>query len=105
MSNTFKKNEFTEKLINLINDFIVEEIDDGFNEKVNLETKLFGGDGMIDSMSLVALIVQIEELIDDLYDESLTLASEKAMSRRTSPFSRVQYLVDYIEELILNNEN
>ena len=60
---------------------------------------------MIDSMSLVALIVQIEELIDDLYDESLTLASEKAMSRRTSPFSRVQYLVDYIEELILNNEN
>jgi acyl carrier protein len=104
MSKSFNKNEFTTQIIDLISNFIVEEIHDDYSSKIDLDTKLFGGDGMIDSMSLVALIVQIEELVEELYDISIVLASETAMSRRTSPFSRVKYLVDYIEELIINDE-
>ena len=104
MSKSFNKNEFIPELIDLISNFIIEEIDDDYSTQIDLDTKLFGGDGMIDSMSLVALIVQIEELVEELYDISVVLASEKAMSRRTSPFSRVKYLVDYVEELIINDE-
>jgi hypothetical protein len=44
--------------------------------------------------------VSIEEAIEDQFNTSIILADEKAMSRRTSPFSRVSYLVEYILELI-----
>lgn len=67
------------------------------------ELRLFGGESLLDSMGLVSLIVLIEEEIEDKYDISVVLADEKAMSRRTSPFARVSYLVDYIFEL-LNQE-
>lgn len=67
------------------------------------ELRLFGGESLLDSMGLVSLIVLIEEEIEDKYNISVVLADEKAMSRRTSPFARVSYLVDYIFE-ILNQE-
>lgn len=62
--------------------------------------KLFGGESLLDSLGLVSLIVSIEEAIEDQFNTSIILADEKAMSRRTSPFSKVSYLVDYILELI-----
>lgn len=64
------------------------------------ELRLFGGDSLLDSLGLVSLIVSIEELIEDNFNKSIILADEKAMSRRTSPFAKVSYLVDYIFELI-----
>lgn len=68
------------------------------------ETRLFGGsEGVLDSLGLVSLVVKIEEDIEDKLDVSITLTDEKAMSRRTSPFARVNYLVDYIDELISKN--
>jgi acyl carrier protein len=67
------------------------------------ELRLFGGDSLLDSLGLVSLIVLIEEEIEYKYNLSVVLADEKAMSRRTSPFARVSYLVDYIFEL-LNQE-
>jgi hypothetical protein len=67
------------------------------------DLRLFGGESLLDSMGLVSLVVQIEEEIEEKYNRSVVLADEKAMSRRTSPFARVTYLVDYIFEL-LNQE-
>jgi hypothetical protein len=64
------------------------------------ELKLFGGDSLLDSLGLVSFIVSVEEVIEEKFNKSIILADEKAMSRRTSPFSRVSYLVDYIFELI-----
>ena len=90
-----------EKIIFFIQNFIDEEIE----EKIELQydSKLFGGDGPLDSMALVNLIVDLEDFIEDEYDKSITLADEKAMSRRTSPFSRVNLLIDYIKEKIEND--
>ena len=80
---------------------------DEVNETVDLSEgeniKLFGGGGLLDSIGLVTFIVEVEERLEDEFDVSVVLADEKAMSRRTSPFSRVSYLVDYIFEL-LNQE-
>jgi hypothetical protein len=67
------------------------------------DLRLFGGESLLDSLGLVSLIVLIEEEIEDKYNLSVVLADEKAMSRRTSPFARVSYLVDYIFE-VLNQE-
>ena len=83
----------------------IEEFNELYDTKVELkegeETRLFGGrEGALDSIGLVSLIVKIEEDIENKFDVPISLTSEKAMSRRTSPFAKVKYLIDYIEELI-----
>lgn len=68
-------------------------------------TKLFGSDGILDSLGLVSFIVTVEEALEEKLNISILLADEKAMSRRTSPFIRISYLVDYILEIINNKSN
>ena len=63
-------------------------------------TQLFGSDSQLDSMGLVSLIVTVERLIDDKYNKTITLASEKAFSRSSSPFRTVKTLAVYVEELL-----
>ena len=60
---------------------------------------LFGAGGL-DSLGIVRFIVLIEEKIEDETDVELTLANEKAMSRKNSPFKTLQTLADYIQELL-----
>jgi acyl carrier protein len=62
------------------------------------KARLYGGS--LDSMELVALIVHIEEAIEEETGKCIVLASEKAMSQRTSPFASLGQLSDYIFELI-----
>jgi acyl carrier protein len=68
-------------------------------------TKLFGGDGILDSLGLVSFIVVVEEAIEDNFNVSIILADEKAMSRRTSPFGKISYLADYIMEILNEGAN
>jgi acyl carrier protein len=94
--------ELESKIIKFLEDFLKEELEESI--ELSLDSKLFGGGGPLDSMALVNLVVDLEELIEDDYGKTITLADEKAMSRRTSPFSRVQNLIDYVQEQI-NSDN
>jgi hypothetical protein len=92
-----------EKLLRLILNLLERHFEES-NETIDLKdgelTKLFGGDGVLDSLGLVGFIVEVEEALEDELGISILLADEKALSRRTSPFSRVSYLVDYILEIL-----
>jgi acyl carrier protein len=83
----------------------IEILNGDLENKVNLEngneTRLFGGDGILDSLSLVALIIAIEERLEIETGRSIVLANEKAMSKRISPFSSISKLCEYIEEILL----
>ncbi|MCD6048470.1 MAG: hypothetical protein K0S08_2117 [Gammaproteobacteria bacterium] len=61
---------------------------------------LFGSNGYLDSMSLVSLVVSVEEKIEKQFNTPLILADEKAMSQKRSPFATVGTLTTYIEELM-----
>jgi acyl carrier protein len=74
-------------------------IDTAKSLKQEPEATLFG-DSALDSMGLVRFIVMVEERIEDELDVSLTLASEKAMSRKRSPFRSLQALADFIDECL-----
>ncbi|MFE7525295.1 hypothetical protein ACFU7Y_06200 [Kitasatospora sp. NPDC057542] len=63
-----------------------------------LDLCLYGNDGVFESMYLVAFLAQVEEGLEDEFGVEVTLASEKAVSLRVSPFSRVRRLIDFIEE-------
>tara|TARA_B100000795_G_scaffold96809_1_gene71069 strand:+ start:3108 stop:3401 length:294 start_codon:yes stop_codon:yes gene_type:complete len=88
--------EFESKIIEFLENFLSEELEE--KVELSMDSKLFGGDGPLDSMALVNLVVDLEEFIEDDFGKTITLADEKAMSRRTSPFSVVKNLVDYIQE-------
>jgi acyl carrier protein len=62
-----------------------------------LETQLYGGDGGLDSLSLVMLVSAIEAAITDEFGKDVVLASEKAMSMRNSPYRNVGAFVDFVE--------
>jgi len=87
----------------------VEELNEQLDFKVPVELEadapLFGGDkGILNSISLVTLIVAIEQSIEDEFETSLVLADEKAMSQKNSPFLTIGSLADYIV-LLLNEED
>ena len=94
------KNERIKKVI--INS--IEEINQQLQKENQLEkstnTILFGEDGKLDSLGLVNLLVIIEQNIEDELQVIITLADERAISQRNSPFRTVKTLADYIEMLL-----
>lgn len=97
-----------ENIINLLLSTLKSHFEE-INESVELtekeNIKLFGGDGLLDSIGLVSFVVEVEEKLEDEYNISVVLADEKAMSRRTSPFAKISYLADYIIEVINDDSN
>ncbi len=82
---------------------VVDEAKDSIESAAGLKREpdapLFG-DGGLDSLGLVRFIVMVEERLEDEANVQLTLASDKAMSRKSSPFRSLQALADYIDECV-----
>ena len=64
--------------------------------KADENTRLFGGEGLLDSMGVVILLSDLEDKLDDEYDVMLSLASDSTMSKTRSPFRNVKSLAKYI---------
>lgn len=90
----------TDRILQIIIDAI-DEINTMREEKIPTENIddlcLYGSNGVFESMYLVAFLAQVEESIEDEFDVEVTLASEKAVSLRVSPFSSVRRLIEFIE--------
>jgi len=67
------------------------------------DTELYSMNGQLDSMGLVAFLIDIEESLLDNEIE-ISLSDERAMSQSNSPFRNVQTLTSYIAELIKEKE-
>ncbi|MGJ8641133.1 MAG: hypothetical protein ACSHYA_17210 [Opitutaceae bacterium] len=65
-----------------------------------VDSKLYGNDGILDSMALVNLIADLEDAVSEAFGASITLADEKAMSSRNSPFLTVSSISKAIGERI-----
>jgi hypothetical protein len=80
----------------------VDEINRTREEKIPtsdlLDLCLYGDAGVFESMHLVSFLSLVEENLEDEFGVEVSLASEKAVSRRVSPFSSVRRLVGFIEE-------
>jgi acyl carrier protein len=69
------------------------------------ETRLLGSQSVLDSMHLVSLIVTIEREVEDAFGVALTLADDRALSMKASPFRSIQSLADYIGILLRDAHN
>ncbi|SRR6266540_2295416 len=79
---------------------INETLPDDRKLKKQSETRLFGRDSSLDSLGLVNLIVAFEQRLADEFGLALTLADEKALSRKSSPFRSVDSFTNYVLELV-----
>jgi acyl carrier protein len=61
---------------------------------------LFGDGGRLDSIGLVSLILSVESAVVEEFGVALTLANERALSERNSPFRTVAALANYITQLL-----
>jgi acyl carrier protein len=64
------------------------------------DTPLIGRDSVLDSLGLVQLLADVEQRVQDEFGLMITVADDRAMSQRNSPFRTVAALTDYVETLI-----
>jgi len=92
-----------EKIKNIVMDSLQE-----FNEEkgkdealeISKDTILLDKQGKLDSLDFVTLIVIIESNIFNKLDKNITIVSEKAFSKKYSPFKDVKSLTEFIAELL-----
>ncbi len=68
--------------------------------KVTEETALLGEEGLLDSLGLVNLLVDVEQALEDETGAALTIGDDRAVSARHSPFRTVGTLADYALDLL-----
>ena len=96
------KNKIMDTIIFGLRDIISVQDDSNSDllDNVTEATHLIGPKSFIDSLTLVSLIVDIEQKINEEYDITVTIADERAMSQKNSPFRTVGTLTDYVEILV-----
>jgi acyl carrier protein len=74
----------------------------GPNEKliIDINTRLFGADAVLDSLSLVSVIVDVESSVSERAGFDIFLTDDRAMSQDVSPFTDVNSLTAYIQFLL-----
>jgi acyl carrier protein len=82
----------------------IKELNEEFNKPAlknpNAQTILYGKDGALDSLALVALIRDVEEAVSEAFSTDIILVDDRAMSQKVSPFRSVGALTSYIETLL-----
>lgn len=68
--------------------------------QIDVDTRLFGTDAVLDSLSLVSVIVDVESAVSAASGRDISLTDDRAMSQTVSPFSDVSTLTDYIVLLL-----
>jgi acyl carrier protein len=79
---------------------VLEMNEEPVPDVLDADTTIVGPSSVLDSLGVVSLIVEIEQRLELEHDLSITLASDRAMSQRSSPFRTVGVLADYMLEVI-----
>ena len=88
-----------DKVFEIISEAIAElneELEYEELENVTADTPIFGGETGIASLSLVSIVVEVESNVNEAFDANVTLADEKAMSSRNSPYRNVAAFTDFV---------
>jgi D-alanine--poly(phosphoribitol) ligase subunit 2 len=73
--------------------------------KADQSTPLFGPEGVLDSLTLVKLIVSAEQKVQETLNVAITLADERAISQKNSPFKSVASLANYLVMIVKEKSN
>jgi acyl carrier protein len=92
-----------EKIENIVKDVVSQYASDNgirIVKNFGTDTVLFGNNSVIDSIGLVIIVVEVEQRVFDDFNINISLADEKAMSQKNSPFKTIESLSNYINNLL-----
>jgi D-alanine--poly(phosphoribitol) ligase subunit 2 len=64
-------------------------------EKLDADTRLFGENGLLDSLGLVSLVIAVSQAIEESMGVAVDLADDKALSQKHSPYRSIGTLAAY----------
>lgn len=67
---------------------------------IDENTLIYGSNGYLDSLGIASLVIAIEEKVREKFNISISLATEKAMSRTATPFKDIKSLSMYLKDLL-----
>lgn len=79
---------------------VFEQIGEPLPSSLTGDSVLVGPDSIIDSLGVVSLIVEVEQLVEAEHNVSVILANDKAMSAKNSPFRTVAVLAAHVVAMI-----
>jgi acyl carrier protein len=79
---------------------VLEQSDEPVPADLGEDTVIVGNTAVLDSLGVVSLIVEVEGRLEMEHEISVTLASDRAMSQRSSPFRTVGVMADYMCSVI-----
>ena len=98
-------------LMDQLVEIIVQALDDLEDEYGSVElsepydeVSLYGERGSLDSLGLVALTIDLEERILLQLGQTILIVSEKAVSRKVSPFLTIGSLAVYLQQVIMEEQ-
>lgn len=93
------RSELIERIEQIVRDYR-SELDGVSLSEINEYTRLFGREGVLDSLGLVNVVLEVEQMIGDKSGSPISLMDDRAMSQSRSPFRTVGSLADYILQLL-----
>jgi len=85
----------------------ITELNEGLPLEKRLETgrqaAVFGEKGSLDSLGLATLVILSEQEIEREFGRAVSLADERAMSQKRSPFRTLGSMTDYVVQLLKEN--
>jgi acyl carrier protein len=86
----------------------MESLNDEFEDDQKIpiapNTQLFGGDALIDSLSLVSVIIDVESGASEALGFNVVLTDDRAINEPVSPFTSPDALANYILVLAAEHE-
>ena len=94
-----EKNEIISVVIDTVKDHIGP---DRLTEigTIDQNTPLFGREGILDSIGLVNVVLDVERVVNERAGRAIALADDRAMSQARSPFQSAVVLANYVEQLL-----
>jgi acyl carrier protein len=81
-------------------DELNEQLPKGVQIDKSLDAPLYGSTGKLESLDFVTLIMEVEEKINAEFGTDITIADENLLSKEKSPFSTLETLIDYLNEVL-----
>ncbi len=93
-----KRESLIDMMLKALRDVLADQ-GKGSAVAVTSAAPLVGPEAIVTSMGLVSFISDVESLLAENHGLTVSLVSEQAFSRKSSPFRTVETLADYILEL------
>jgi acyl carrier protein len=93
-----RENEILDLILETARDYIQSM--GGEAAGLDAESRLFGPSGVVDSLGLVAILVELEQKLNERSGQPLALMDERAMSQACSSFRTPRSLAEYAVTLL-----